>query len=72
MPSSLFSQGQNGIFARVDALRRMVGGDPDAALQRMMRNNPQLAEFVSRNRGKTPEQIAADYGVDISLLRRLM
>jgi len=72
MASSLFRNGTNGILDKVDALRRMAGGNPDAMMQQMMRTNPQFAEFVNANRGKTPDQIASDYGIDIGLLRKYM
>jgi len=72
MASSLFRNGTNGILDKVDALRRMAGGNPDAFMQQLMRTNPQFAEFVNANRGKTPDQIASDYGIDIGLLRKYM
>jgi hypothetical protein len=68
MASSLF--GNNDMSSRIDSLRQMVGDNPDAFMQRMMQTNPQFAEFVNTNRGKTPEQIAADYGLDINPLRK--
>lgn len=71
MASSLFG-GSSNPQGFVNTLRQMVGGDPDAALSRMMQANPQFAEFVQRNRGKTPDQIAADYGIDIGPFRRFM
>ena len=40
-------------------------------VDRLSRTNPQFARFVAENRGKTPEQIASDYGVDYSLVRQL-
>lgn len=72
MASSLFGGAGGGITSRIGALRQMVGGDPDAAMEHMMRTNPQFAEFVNANRGKTPEQICSDYGLDIGPLRRFM
>lgn len=76
MASSLFgNQGGSSLSdpqSFVNALRQMVGGDPDAAMTRMMQSNPQFAEFVQRNRGKTPEQIAADYGLDINPIRKFL
>lgn len=73
MASSLFGGGQpNGIFSRVDAIRRMVGGNPDAAFDSLMRTNPRFADFVRQNQGKTPEQIASEHGIDVNLLRQLV
>ena len=70
MASSLFGNRTNGILSQVDSLRQMVGGNPDAFMQQMMRTNPQFAEFVNANRNKTPEQIASDYGLDINPIRK--
>ena len=72
MASSLFGNRTNGILSQVDSLRQMVGGNPDAFMQQMMRTNPQFAEFVNANRNKTPEQIASDYGLDINPIRKFM
>ena len=68
MASSLF--GNNDVSSRIDSIRQMVGGNPDAFMAKMMQQNPQFAEFVNTNRNKTPEQIAADYGLDLNPLRK--
>lgn len=54
----------NGIADRINAIRGMVSGDPQAFAQQMMRTNPQFAAFVQRNQGKSPEQIAQENGLD--------
>ena len=36
----------------------------DWLFENMMRNNPQFAKFVSDNKGKSPEQIAKENGID--------
>ena len=50
----------------------MAGGNPQAAYEQLMRNNPKFAEFVRANQGKTPEQIASENGIDYSVVRRFM
>lgn len=50
----------------------MVGGNPQAMYDQLMRTNPQFANFVQQNQGKTPEQIAAENGIDYSAVRRFM
>lgn len=76
MASSLFGNNQGGPMSDpqsfVNSLRQMVGGNPDAAMASMMRTNPQFADFVQRNRNKTPEQIAADYGIDLGPMRKFL
>lgn len=41
---------------------------PEQATSRLMQSNPQFAQFVNENRGKTPAQIAQEHGIDPSLL----
>ena len=47
----------------------MLGGNPQAMAQQMMRTNPRFAQFVQRNQGKTPEQIARENGIDWDVIR---
>lgn len=46
----------------------MAGKNPDAMLNDMYRSNPQFKEFVDRNRGKTVQQIAQEYGINPELI----
>lgn len=46
--------------------------NPNAMFNQLMNTNPQFRQFVDANRNKSPEQIAQDYGVDISQLKGLM
>jgi hypothetical protein len=48
------------------------GQNPQQVALQMAQRNPQFAAFLQQNQGKTPEQIAADYGVDMNLVRELM
>ena len=67
---------QNNPLAMMGQLRQMVGmirgQDPRQVAQLMAQRNPQFAEFLRQNQGKSPEQIAADYGIDMNLVRELM
>ena len=62
----------NGIFARLSEVRRMMNGNPQAMYQSLMQGNPQFAEFVRSNQGKTPEQIAQENGIDYGIVKRFM
>ena len=73
MASSLFSQqpqSNGGIFSRLNQIKGMMGGNPQAMYDQMMQGNPQFAEFVRSNRGKSPDQIAAENGIDINAVRQ--
>ena len=67
---------QNNPLAMMGQLRQMVGmirgQDPRQVAQLMAQRNPQFAEFLRQNQGKSPEQIAADYGIDMNFVRELM
>ena len=67
---------QNNPLAMMGQLKQMVGmirgQDPRQVAQLMAQRNPQFAEFLRQNQGKSPEQIAADYGIDMNLVRELI
>ena len=67
---------QNNPMAMMGQIRQTMsmlrGQDPRQVAQLMAQRNPQFAAFLQQNQGKTPEQIAAENGIDISLLRELM
>lgn len=83
MASSLFSQqpqSNGGIFSRLNQIKGILGGDPQVMYNFMMQRNPQLAElirdnqskfveFVQNNQGKSPDQIAAENGVNMNTAR---
>lgn len=50
----------------------MAKGNPQGMFDSMMQSNPQFRQFVNDNRGKSVEQIAKDYGVDLSTLNNLL
>ena len=48
----------------------MQGNNPNAVYNYMIKNNPQFAQFVEANKGKSPEQIAQENGIDLNQIRR--
>ena len=67
---------QNNPMAMMGQLKQMVGmlrgQDPNQVAQLMAQRNPQFAAFLQQNRGKSPEQIARENGIDMSLVRELL
>ena len=67
---------QNNPLTMMSQLKQMVsmirGQDPRQVAQLMAQRNPKFAEFLRQNQGKSPEQIAADYGIDMNLVRELI
>lgn len=57
----------------VRALMRMLrGNDPKSVTQLMAQKNPQFAAFMKACQGKTPEQIASEYGVDLTQFKDIL
>lgn len=70
MASSLFQSNSGGRPAAIPSNNRinsLLGGrSPQQAYDEMMRTNPGFAQFVEANRGKTPDQVAREHGIDPS------
>lgn len=47
-------------------------GNPEQIAMALMQRNPQFKAFVEQNKGKSPEQIASENGIDLSMLQNLM
>lgn len=41
------------------------------AVNMMRHANPQFAEFINANKGKSPEQIASEHGIDMNAIERM-
>lgn len=67
---------QNNPLAMMGQLKQMVGmlkgQNPQQVAQLMAQRNPQFAAFLQQNQGKSPEQIAKENGIDMSLVRELL
>lgn len=70
MPSSIFGNSNQGRGTDLHSLlNAMRNGNPGAVAQQMMESNPQFRRFVEQNRGKSPEQVAKEHGVDLNMFR---
>lgn len=78
MASTLFggspSPMRNSPMQQLGELAAMIrtSGNPDKVAQLLMRKNQQFASFVQANRGKTPQQIARENGIDWGIIQQLM
>lgn len=44
------------------------GVNPEILFSRLVQTNPQFKTFMEQNKGKTPEQVAKENGIDLSRL----
>lgn len=72
-PLMMAMQGGNNKMAQVMQVMKMLrSGNPDQIAQQMMQSNPQFRQFVEQNKGKTPEQVAEEYGIDLNQFKGMM
>ena len=56
----------------VNIMRLLKSGNPEQIAQQMMQQNPKFKQFIETNKGKTPEQVAKENGVDLSQFYSLL
>ena len=54
----------------VNGIKQMMNGqNPDTVIKMFAQKNPQFAQFLRDNHGKSPQQIAQDYGLDWNMVQ---
>ena len=54
----------------VSGIKQMMNGqNPDTVMKLFAQKNPQFAQFLRDNQGKSPQQIAQDYGLDWNMVQ---
>ena len=58
--------GNMGKMQQIAGVMQMLkSGNPELIAQQMMQSNPQFRQFVEANKGKNPEQVAKENGIDL-------
>lgn len=54
-------------FNNIFRIAKMIkSGNPEQIAMNLMQRNPQFKQFVEENKGKTPEQVAKENGIDFN------
>ena len=57
----------------VNGIKQMMSGqNPDTVMKLFSQKNPQFAQFLRDNQGKSPQQIAQDYGLDWNMVQNFL
>ena len=57
----------------VNGIKQMMNGqNPDTVMRMFAQKNPQFAQFLRDNQGKSPQQIAQDYGLDWNMVQNFL
>ena len=62
-------QPQNNL---VNILQMLKSGNPEQIAMNLVQRNPQFKAFVDANRGKSPEQVAKENGIDLSQFKGMI
>ena len=65
-------RGNNKMSQIMQVMKMLRSGNPDQIAQQMMQSNPQFRQFVEANKGKTPEQVAQEHGIDLNQFKGMM
>lgn len=75
-PLMMAMQGSNSPMNKMGQIANLMkmlhSGNPEQIAQQMMQNNPQFRQFVEANKGKTPDQVAREHGIDLSQFKSMM
>lgn len=58
----------NSMASLGNILQMLKSGNPEQIAMGLMQRNPQFKAFMDANRGKSPEQVAKQYGVDLNAM----
>lgn len=54
----------------VNVIKQMMNGqNPDTVMKLFAQKNPQFSQFLRDNQGKSPQQIAQEYGLDWNMVQ---
>lgn len=53
-------------------MQTLKSGNGEQIFNGLMQNNPQFRAFMEQNKGKTPEQVAKENGVDLNAYLKMM
>ena len=75
-PLMMAMQGANSPANKMEhianVMKMLKTGNPEMIAQQMMQSNPQFRQFVEANKGKSPEQVAKEYGIDLNQIKNMM
>lgn len=66
------TQPSNNMAEIGNIVKMLRSGNPEQIAMNLMQKNPQFRQFIEQNRGKTPEQVARENGIDLSQFKNMM
>ena len=64
---------QNQMLNKLSQFKSLMSGkNPEDVYNYMLQNNPQFKQFINDTKGKTIEDIALAYDIDLNLIKQFM
>lgn len=63
---------QMGLATQMSTLRQLLQGDNAAALNSLLQNNPNFAQFVAQHKGQSVADAYRSYGYDLNEIMGLI
>lgn len=63
---------QNNMAQISNIVKMLKSGNPEQIAMSLMQKNPQFKAFMDSNKGKTPQQVAQEMGIDFNSIKNLM
>lgn len=63
---------QNNMSQISNIVKMLKSGNPEQIAMSLMQKNPQFKAFMDANKGKTPQQVAQEMGIDFNSIKNLM
>lgn len=66
------SQQMGGGMNVFKVMQMLKNRNPQEVFNQMMQNNPAFRNFYEANKGKSPEQVAKEHGIDLAQFKNMM
>ena len=64
---------QQNLIQKLNMFKSLMSGkNPQDVYNYMLSNNPQFRQFIEENKGKSLEDIALAYDIDLDLIKKFM
>lgn len=66
MEAMRMTQNNSKIGNLTNIVSMLKGGNPEQIAMALMQRNPQFKAFIEQNKGKSPQEVAKEQGIDIN------
>ena len=72
MQAMRMTQNNSKIGNLTNIVSMLKGGNPEQIAMALMQRNPQFKAFIEQNKGKSPQEVAKEQGIDINQIMGML